>query len=79
MVDRATADGAEGHYNVVDWRSWKLARIARSTLSAESQAASEAADSLLFTSTFWNLIWKPWAPLDDLKTSKVGVEPAFDR
>ena len=45
MVDRTTAEGAEGHYNVVDWRSWKLARISRSTFSAESQAASEIRSS----------------------------------
>ena len=77
MVDRATAEGAEGHYNVVDWRSWKLARISRSTLAAESQAASEAADSLLFTCTFWNLIWKPWLVLNDLQTPKMPVEPAL--
>eukprot|EP00435_Cladocopium_sp_Y103_P035989 s155_g9.t1 len=72
MVDSATAAGAEGHYNVIDWRSWKLERISRSTLAAESQAASEAANALLFTTTFWNLIWKPWLVLDDLKTAKMN-------
>ena len=77
MVDRATAEGAEGHYNVVDWRSWKLARISRSTLAAESQAASEASDSLLFTCALWNLIWKPWMVLNDLQTPKMPVEPAL--
>ena len=64
MVDKSVANGDQGHYNVLDWRSWELARVSRSTLSAESQAASEAADSLLFTTTFWNLIWRPWLPLD---------------
>ena len=64
MVDKTVAKGEQGHYNVLDWRSWKLARVSRSTLAAESQAASEAADSLLFTTTFWNLIWRPWLPLD---------------
>lgn len=75
MVNRQVAEGAEGHYNVLDWRSWKLARIARSTLSAEGQAASEAADSLLFTTTFWNLLWNPWLPLDAPTTAKMSVEP----
>ena len=75
MVDKTVAEGAEGHYNVLDWRSWKLARISRSTLAAESQAASEAADSLLFTSTFWNLIWKPWRPLTDVQTAKMPAKP----
>lgn len=30
---------AEGYYNLLDWRSWKLARVARSTLSAEGQSS----------------------------------------
>ena len=75
MLDKAVAKGAEDHYNVLDWRSWKLARISRSTLAAESQAASKAADLRLFTSIFWNLIWKPWLPLDQLQTTKIMVEP----
>ena len=52
MVDKSVANGDQGNYNVLDWRSWKLARVSCSTLSAESRAASEAADSLLFTTTF---------------------------
>ena len=45
MTNKEVAnDGHAGNYAVLDWRSWKLARAARSTLSAESQAASEAAD-----------------------------------
>ena len=74
-VDKTVAKGEQGHYNVLDWRSWKLARVSRSTLAAESQAASEAADSLLFTTTFWNLIWRPWLPLDNLNTPKMKEEP----
>jgi hypothetical protein len=46
MVDKTVAKGEQGHYNVLGWRSWKLARVSLSTLAAESQAASEAADSL---------------------------------
>ena len=75
MVDKTVAKGEQGHYNVLDWRSWKLARVSRSTLAAESQAASEAADSLLFTTTSWNLIWRPWFPLDNLNTPKMKEEP----
>jgi hypothetical protein len=75
MVDKTVAKGEQGHYNVLDWRSWKLARVSRSTLAAESQAASEAVDSLLFTTTFWNLIWRPWLPLDSLNAPKMKEEP----
>ena len=67
MVDKTVAKGEQGHYNVLDWRPWKLARVSRSTLAAESRAASEAADSLLF--------WRPWLPLDDLNTPKMKEEP----
>ena len=41
MVHHEVISGKEDFYNVMDWRSWKLARVARSSLSAESQAASE--------------------------------------
>ena len=75
MVDKTVAKGEQGHYNVLGWRSWKLARVSLSTLAAESQAASEAADSLLFTRTFWNLIWRPWLPLANLNTPKMKEEP----
>ena len=77
MVNKDIQEGAEGHYNLMDWRSWKLARVARSTLSAESQAASEAADALLFATTFWTLIFKPWMPLDSLETPKLKHRPSL--
>ena len=71
VVNKKVTEGHEGWYNVLDWRSWKLASVARSTLGAESQEASEAADALLFASTFWNLVWSPWLPLDDAATAKL--------
>ena len=52
-------DGAAGRYQILDWRSYKLARVARSTLAAESQAAGEAADSHLFAATFLKAMTVP--------------------
>ena len=75
MADGKPGTNSSGHYNVIDWRSWKLARVCRSTLAAESQAASEAADALLFVNTFWNLLWRPWLPLDNLQTAKATIRP----
>ena len=49
--------------------------MARSTLCAESQAASEAADALLYTSTFWNLVWSPQLLVDAPETSQMPVRP----
>ena len=76
MCHRDVADGrCEGHYNILDWRSWKLPRVARSTLSAESQAASEAADSLMYTSLFWNMIFRALLPLDNIETGHLPNSP----
>ena len=76
MVHHDVVDGNEGFYNVLDWRSWKLARVARSSLSAESQAASESADALLFTCLFWKLIFHPHLPLEDSTSAQLRHRPA---
>ena len=56
MVNKDVTTGQEGSYQLIDWRSWKLPRVARSSLAAESQAASEAADAMLYASMFWKLM-----------------------
>ena len=74
MTDKQVAnDGHEGNYVILNWRSWKLA-VARSTLSAESQAASDASDDLLYAATFWNCIWAPRKVLGDVQTAKTENE-----
>lgn len=75
MVNSKVTRGEEGHYCALDWRSWKLSRVARSTLCAEAQAASEAADSLLYVATFWKLIWQPGASLTDPATPLMKHPP----
>lgn len=40
----------EERYHMVDWRSCKLPRVARSSLSAEAQAASGASDAAEYLS-----------------------------
>jgi hypothetical protein len=42
-----------------DWRSYKLASVARSSLNAETQAAADVADALDNVKTFWNPIQHP--------------------
>ncbi len=44
----------EVEYAVLDWHSDKLARVARSRLNAEKQAAADAADALEYMKVFWN-------------------------
>ena len=76
MVNKEIIAGAEGRYNLIDWRSWKLARVARSSLSAESQATAEAADALLFTCLFWRLIFHPGLPLDQDTSAQLLHPPS---
>ena len=75
MTNHGVTQGQEGQYHLIDWRSWKLPRVARSSLAAESQAASEASDALLYTSVFWKLIWSPFLALEDSKTPKLKHPP----
>ncbi|CAE7928185.1 GIP [Symbiodinium necroappetens] len=55
----AMQKGTACAYHVLDWRSFRLPRVARSTLSAEGQAAAEAADALYFTSLFLKAFFEP--------------------
>ena len=53
---KAILSGAACQYHLLDWRSFLLPRVARSMLSAEGQAAAEAADNLHFVVSFWHAI-----------------------
>ena len=44
LTHRAILDGGISSYHLLDWRSFRLPRVARSTLAAEGQAAAEPAD-----------------------------------
>ena len=55
----------ETPYHVVDWRSYKLPRIARSSLSAEARAAGGASDTAEYICRFWSIIFNPWQKLRD--------------
>lgn len=59
LVPRTSFDDKEFDYSVLDWRSYKLRRISRSSLNAETQAAADAADALEYVKVFWNLIHYP--------------------
>ena len=41
-------DGHEATVNLIDWKSWKLKRVCRSSLAAECQSMAEALDNLIF-------------------------------
>ena len=50
-------------FGVLDWRSFQLPRVARSSLNAETQAAASAADALEYATTFWGLLGDPTTDL----------------
>ena len=52
-------DEMEVDYAILDWKSWKLSRVSRSSLNAETQAAAEATDALEFCHSFVALMHDP--------------------
>ena len=77
MTHKSIKDGAAVPYCLVDWRSWKLPRVARSSLSAEAQAASETADAMMYNITFWQLIWHPTLAIDDMTACQLPHKPCI--
>ncbi|CAK9019946.1 unnamed protein product [Durusdinium trenchii] len=63
----------ETSYHVVDWRSFKLHRVARSSLSAEAQAAGQASDASEYIARFWSCIMNPNVDLRDRLQEKFPV------
>ena len=74
---KSIKDGAALPYLLVDWRSWKLPRMPRSSLSAEAQAASETADAMMYNITFWQLIWHPTPASDDITACQLRNKPCI--
>ena len=70
--------GKEYEYHVLDWRSFRLPRVARSSLSAEAQSAGQATDAVDFIVRFWYLILNPDEPLRSvLARTQFNLEPTF--
>ena len=54
LCNKAVLDDTSDHdYIILDWRSFKLPRVSRSSLNAESQACSAAMDALEYLLIFW--------------------------
>ena len=66
LTHKQAFEGVETPYHVLEWKSFKLPRVARSSLAAEAQAAGAAADSVEFIVRFWNELMNPGL---DLKTN----------
>lgn len=54
MVHKSFIGGTRGFFNPVSWRSHKLARVARSSLSAEVQSLAEGEAELMYVRAEWS-------------------------
>ena len=60
LTHKDAFDGVECPYHVLDWKSFRLPRVARSSLAAEVQSAAQAVDTTEFVVRFWHLIFNPY-------------------
>lgn len=71
----------QGHmdqpYIILDWRSFKLPRISRSSLNSEAQACSAAMDALEYLLIFWHGCVNPDFNLRNLDTQEISMESAL--
>ena len=77
LVPQETFDGVEMPYHLIDWKSSKLPRIARSSLGAESQAAGQSVDTVEFCCRFWEHLLKPSLDLRHLLQEESSLRPVM--
>ena len=77
LVPQETFDGVEMPYHLIDWKSSKLPRIARSSLGAESQAAGQSVDAVEFCCRFWEHLLKPSLDLRHLLQEESSLRPVM--
>ena len=78
LTNKSAFEGVETPYHVLEWRSFKLPRIARSSLSAEAQSAATAVDSTEFVVRFRHMIFNPQESLKDtLQVKNPTLSPTF--
>ncbi len=63
LIPKVAFDDKAAEHAILGWLSWKRARVAKSSLNAETQAAAEASGSLEYAETFWNLLHQPEQPV----------------
>ena len=78
LTHKDTFNGTESPYHVLDWRSFRLPRVARSSLAAEVQSAAQAVDSTEFVVRFWYMTMHPNASLKEtLNVRDPNLAPIF--
>ena len=77
LAPKGILETGEDVYHILDWRSFKLPRVARSSLAAESQAAGCAADATEFACRYFEHLLKPHLKLADLLQVKSSLQPTM--
>ena len=73
LTSKAALKGEQVPYSLVSWRSFKLPRVCRSSLSAESQACATALDELMMVKSMVSLMLSPdQDPRDELTAAECG-------
>ena len=77
LTPAAAFEGKETSYHVLDWKNFKLPRVARSSLLAEAQAGSQVADAAEFICRFWTRMLRPDLPLREIFQQKSELRPTL--
>ncbi|CAL1159384.1 unnamed protein product [Cladocopium goreaui] len=67
----------ETSYHLIEWRSFKLPRVARSSLSAEAQAFGQAADMVEFICRYWICLFSLPSKLKECLDQRSDLEPVM--
>ncbi|CAE7942329.1 GIP [Symbiodinium necroappetens] len=86
LTHKKALQGEQADYNIMSWRSFKLPRVCRSSLSAEAQACSVAVDEMMLLRTMISMMLDPRQDPKDPVTARwvgeaavvVGAKALYD-
>ena len=77
LVPEHTLVNQEDNFHMLEWRSMKLPRVARSSLAAETQAAAQATDATDAVCKFWDHLLCPNLQLAELLRRPTTLKPVM--
>ena len=77
LANNSVLESGEGPYHILDWKSFRLPRVARSSLSAEAQAAGCASDATEFACRYFEHLRFPDWSLAELLQAKSVLNPVM--
>ena len=77
LAPRRVLETDEDQYHILDWKSFRLPRIARSSLSAEAQAAGSASGATEFCCRYLQHLKQPNLTLADLLKTPCSWSPTL--